>query len=112
MIIANYLAVSFLLTYTLWLFYIAVMNLKRVRDEGKLSRFAAILGYPVLFIGLLLDLIVNVVVMTPLLLEMPQEMTVTARLKRHLKESTGWQLAVVHFLKPILDPFDPSGTHI
>ena len=110
--IINYLAVSFLLTYALWLFYIAVMNLKRVRDEGKLSRFAAILGYPVLFIGLLLDLIVNVVVMTPLLLEMPQEMTVTARLKRHLKESTGWQLAVVHFLKPILDPFDPSGTHI
>ena len=110
--IINYLMVSFLMTYTLWLFYIAVMNLKRVRDEGKLSRFAAVLGYPVLFIGLLLDFIVNVVVMTPLLLEMPQEMTVTARLKRHLKESTGWQLAVVHFLKPILDPFDPSGTHI
>lgn len=112
MIIAYYLVVSFLLTYALWLFYIAVMNLKRVRDEGKLSQFAAVLGYPVLFIGLVLDLAVNVLVMTPLLMELPQEMTVTSRLKRHRATSDGWRLSIVMFLKPILDPFDPSGTHI
>ena len=112
MIILNYLVISFLLTYALWIMYICVMGLKRVKDAGQLSTFAAVLGYPVLFIGLLLDLLVNVLVMTPLLLEMPEEMTVTARLKRHLKESTGWRLKVVLFLKPILDPFDPSGVHI
>lgn len=112
MLLAKYILTSFLLTYALWVFYIAVMNLKRVRDAGQLSRFAAVLGYPILFVGLLLDLIVNVVVMTPLLLELPQEMTVTARLKRHHAESDGWRLAVVLFLEPILDPFDPSGDHV
>lgn len=110
--IAYYLVTSFLLTYALWIFYIAVMNLKRVRDEGKLSQFATVLGYPVLFIGLVLDLAVNVLVMTPLLMELPQEMTVTSRLKRHRATSDGWRLSIVMFLKPILDPFDPSGTHI
>jgi hypothetical protein len=46
------------------------------------------------------------------LLELPKETTVTARLKRHHRESQGWRLAVVLFIEPILDPFDPSGDHV
>lgn len=99
------------LTYGLWIFYAAVMNIKRVRDMGKLTTFGKVLAYPTLVIGLVLDLLVNWFVMTVILVEIPKELTVTSRLKRHHKESTGWRLAVVKFFEPVLDPLDPSGDH-
>jgi hypothetical protein len=99
-------------TYALYVFYAAVMNIKRVRDAGKLTWVGKVLGYPTLVIGLVLDLFVNLTLMTIVLLELPRELTVTARLKRHHKESTGWRLAVVKFFEPVLDPLDPSGDHI
>jgi len=108
----DYLIWSLCITYALYVFYCAVMNIKRVRDAGKLTCFGKVLGYPTLYIGLCLDLLVNIFVMTPLLLELPRELTVTSRLKRHNKESTGYRLAVVKFFEPVLDPLDPSGDHI
>jgi hypothetical protein len=98
--------------WLLWVFFLAVMSLKRARDAGTLSKFAWVLGMPVLVIGLLLDLVINVLVMSVVLWEIPRELTVTARLKRHNKQSTGWRLVVAKWFEPILDPFDPSGDHI
>ena len=100
------------LTYALYVFYSAVMNIKRVRDMGKLTTLGKVFGYPTLVIGLVLDLLVNVFVMSFILLEIPQEFTVTSRLKRHHEESTDWRLSVVLFFEPLLDPLDPSGDHI
>ena len=111
MIAVYYIVGSFLVLYALWIFYIAVMNIKRVRDAGQLSKFAEILGYPVLFIGLALDFIANVFVVSVLLLEWPKEMTVTSRFKRH-NAAGGWRKKVVAVFEPILDPFDPSGDHV
>lgn len=99
-------------TYALFVFYAAVMNIKRVRDAGKLTTMGKVLGYPTLVIGLVLDLLCNVFVMTIIMLELPKELTVTSRLKRHNANSTGWRLAVVKFLEPVLDPIDPSGDHV
>ena len=99
-------------TYALWVFYIAVMGLKRVRDTVGLSPWALRFGYPVLIVGYLLDVFVNWFVVTVLLLEFPRETTVTARLKRHNRTSTGWRKSVAQFFEPLLDPFDPSGDHI
>ena len=100
------------LTYATWIFYLAVMSLSRAKKSGTLSTTAYVLGLPVLIVGLALDLLLNVTVMSLVLWEIPRETTVTARLKRHHKESTGWRLAVVLWFEPILDPFDPSGDHI
>jgi hypothetical protein len=111
----NYLLIPlivFAAFYALWIFYLAVMNLKRVRDLGLLSKTAKVLGYPVLVVGYLLDFILNVVVMTVILLELPQETTVSSRLKRHNNDQGGWRLAVVRWFEPLLDPYDPSGDHI
>jgi hypothetical protein len=108
----EYLVFSFAITYALYVFYAAVMNIKRVRDAGKLTIIGKVLGYPTLVVGLFLDLLVNVFVMSFVLLELPRELTVTARLKRHHKESKGWRLAVVKFFEPVLDPLDPSGDHV
>lgn len=107
-----YATLSFAGVYALWVFYLAVMSLKRAKDDGKLSTLSLWFGYPVLFTGLLLDLLVNVFVLTPLLLELPREMTVTARLRRHNRSSTGWAKKVAVFFEPLLDPFDPTGDHI
>ena len=98
--------------YALWLFYLAVMNLKRAKDAGLLNRTARALGFPVLLVGYVLDALLNVIFMTLVLLELTEELTVTARLKRHIKESQGWQLDVARWFIPLLDPFDPSGRHI
>lgn len=106
-----YVAICLAVTYALFIFYAATMNIKRVRDMGKLTKLGMAFGYPTLVIGLVLDLLVNVFVMSIVLLEIPREWTVTSRLKRH-QSSTGWRLGVVKFFEPVLDPLDPSGDHI
>jgi hypothetical protein len=115
--VLNAILLALGLTYGLFVFYAAVMNIKRVRDMGKLNTLGKVLGYPTLFIGIVLDVIVNWFVVTFILLEFPREYTVTARLKRHNRESDGsylgrWRLAVVKFFEPLLDPLDPDGSHL
>lgn len=105
-----YIAVAAL--YILWPFYLAVMALKRARDEGKLTKVATVLGAPILYVGWTLDILVNWFVMTFILLELPRETTVTARLRRH-KFAMNWRGRVSRwFAFHLLDPYDPSGKHI
>lgn len=100
-------------TYLLFIFYLAVMNLKRVRDMGQLTVFTKILGYPILVIGLLLDFISNVVLFSVLFLEPPREITVTSRLSRHYDPlDNRWRSRLAAWFKHLLDPFDPAGWHI
>lgn len=101
-----------LLLWALWVFYLAVMTLKRAKDADLLTPTAKAFGYPVLCVGLVLDFLANVLVLTVLLVELPREGTVTSRLKRHNSSSTGWRKAVAAWAEPLLDPFDPSGDHI
>ena len=98
--------------WLLWVFYLAVMSLKRAKDEGKLSKTALVLGAPVLWVGYLLDAFVNITLMTIVLWEFPREILVTDRLIRHSKAESGWRLKVVYWFQPLLDPYDPSGRHI
>lgn len=108
----NILLNGFLMIYSLWLFYLAVMNLKRVKDLGKLTKPALVLGYPILIAGYLLDVICNLTVFTVLLLELPSQLTVTSRLSSHVNDDT-WRGSVARwFGKHLLDQFDPSGTHL
>jgi len=99
-------------TYALWLFFLAVMNLKGARDAGTLGPVAYKLGVPILVVGYLLDFIVNVGPCTLLFLEPPRETTVTARLKRHAPRDT-WRGRVARYIaQHLLDAFDPSGRHV
>lgn len=62
--------------------------------------------------GLVLDFLLNVFVMSVVLLELPREMTVSRRLKRH-NRAGGWRAKIVKkIFEPLLDPFDPSGDHV
>ena len=98
--------------FLLWVFYLAVMNLKRVKDAGELKGIANYAGTIAVIIGYGLDCYVNTFVLTLILLELPRELTVTARLKRHNQAVTGWGKQVAILFLPLLDPFDPDGKHI
>jgi hypothetical protein len=101
----------FLWMYALWLFYLAVVNLWGARRAKKLSKFALILGSPLLLIGGVLDVLCNLVVCTVLFLETPKEYTVTKRLGR-LSGYASWRGVIARFIcGHLLDPFDPSGCH-
>ena len=99
-------------TYALWIFFLAVMSLARAKDAGQLTTTAKVLGYPILIVGYVLDCFVNMTVMTVLLLEIPQETTVTSRLSRHLENSNCWRYKIAAWAAPLLDPYDPSGKHL
>jgi hypothetical protein len=112
MIFVDYVLAAALITYMLYVFYSAVMNIKRVRDLGKLTTLGKVFGYPTLFIGLILDFLCNTFVMTVLFLELPHEFTVTSRLKRHNHSNDNWRTSLARWFEPVLDPLDPSGDHI
>ena len=101
----------FLAFYLLWFFFLAVMNLKQAKEAGRLNKTAKLMGAPILAIGYILDFLVNIFLSIPFL-EFPHELTVTARLKRHIRHSIGWRKSLACFFIPLLDPFDPSGKHI
>lgn len=108
----TFLAFTAISPFSLWVYYLAVMNLKRARDAGELKGIALYAGAVVLAIGYALDAYVNVFFMSVLLLELPQETTVTARLKRHIRSGAGWRFHVARLFIPLLEFFDPSGKHI
>lgn len=97
--------------YALWVFFLAVMNLKRVSELGKLSGLAKVLGLPIILVGYGLDVCINFAVMTVIFIELPRELTVSGRLERH-NRGDGWRKSVAAWFEPLLDPFDPSGNHI
>lgn len=112
MIAALYVAgVAVALIYALWVYYLAVMCLKRVNDVLPLSGATRVAALTVLWPGYALDFLTNMTVMTVLLLELPHEALVTARLKRHASNET-WRGFVCSWIcLTLLDRFDPSGCH-
>ena len=105
---------TYLLLLSPWVLFIlfaAAMHLKHVRDDGKLTTAQKVLGYPWVILGLVLDVLVNVVIGSPLFLEFPREWTASARLWR-LSNGDGWRQKVAEALRVgLLDSLDPSGIH-
>ena len=97
--------------YALWLHYVLVMALRKAQKAGTLSRAAYALGLPPLVVGVILDALVNIVVCTVVLSELPREWLVTDRLKRH-KAAGGWRGKVAAWIcEHLLNAFDPDGCH-
>jgi hypothetical protein len=94
--------------YVLWLYYLSVMALKRANDRSELTGFVRYAALSIKYTGLALDAFCNIVWMTILFREFPQEWLVTARVSRKKKE--GDPIAI-WMCETLLDPFDPSGCH-
>lgn len=92
-----------------WIFYLAVMNL--LRHRGALSLPAKIPGWPVVIVGVVLDVAINWCVAPFVFLSPPKEFLLTARLKRHIKNG-GWRGRVAWWVcHNFLNAFDPGGSH-
>lgn len=106
----TYLIISVALFITTFLFYLAVMSLRLARDTGTLiNAHWSVYGvsYGLLFIGYVLDVLLNWIVLTVAFLELPQEFLSTARVTRHKHHSGGWRQAEAKwFCKNWLTPFD------
>ena len=100
--------------FSLWafyIFYLACMSLVRGYQAGTLTLASKLLGYPIIAIGLAIDVFMNAIVFTLIFLERPQEWLVTDRLKRHIKQHT-IRAKIARFLcHELLSPFDVSGDH-
>ncbi len=91
--------------------YVAVMHWKILKDNGVLQTLhwsSKAIGYTTLYIGLVFDMLLNVLVMTAVLLELPKEVLTTSRIKRwYWNTNGGWRHRVaVFFAKNYLLPFD------
>lgn len=99
-------------SWVLWVIYTAMMRLKQVREAGKLTLAMKVLGYPVLFFGLVIDFMLNAIPGSILFLEFPREYTLSERLWRHSQESTGYKQKVAELIRVnLLDAIDPAGVH-
>lgn len=103
------------LTLLLWVYYAAVMNLKRAIDEKRAHLPMQVLGYTlVLPPALFLDWLVNMVPMTFLCSDFPKSLKelVTGRLERYATGQYGrYRLLVSKAFGTILHALDPRGYH-
>lgn len=100
--------------YVLWVLYLAVMNLLRVHNAGKLGKFAYYTAMPLLAVALIVDVFFNVVFGTIGFLQWPhyKRLTLSARMDDLILNGTGWrQRNAIWFVKNLLEPFDTSGMH-
>ena len=132
--------ISILLIFITWVFFLAVMRLREMRDAGKLafkvSPILCVNAYLALIIGLILDVLVNWIVCTVVLFEIPPseiswkkiwklnipypipELLTTSRLCRwYHSTDTSWytknvRMRFVRFGQTMLDSADTDGQHI
>ena len=98
--------------YVLWLFYLAAMNLRAAKEAGRLTHVVLVLALPLLGAAVAIDVAVNLVLATVVFFDRPREWTVSARLARYLPGSD-WRARVAMWVgEHLLDPFDPSGSHL
>lgn len=97
------------LVYLTWAFYLLAMSLVQARRAGKLTRVALVMGYPLVFAGLLLDFALNMV-STAVFLDPPRELLLTTRCNRYIDTYTDWRHTVALWLcRNLLDPFEIGG---
>lgn len=100
--------------WALWILYIAMMNVKRALMAGDIPWQAKLLVVPTKYVFDVVEFFCNVVVCTAVFLDLPKEVTVSDRLRRYHRDPLcpRWRMIIVNFIKPMIDPFDPAGTHI
>jgi uncharacterized membrane protein len=102
------------LAYATWFAFLAVMALLAARNSGKLTKASEVLAMPILVVGQLLDISLNVA-STALFLDLPQEWMLTFRCDRYLSIANPsgmnrYRQRVARALcQNLLDPFQSGG---
>ena len=96
----------------IWLRYLAIMALKRAKDEGKLSKAAFSFGVTLLVPAYLMDVLGNITICTVLFLDLPREALITSRVQRYVDGKDGWRRNLaIWFARHLLNPFDADHIH-
>lgn len=99
--------------WLLWVLYVFVMSLKRVREQGLLSNTALVCGSALAVPAVVIDVAVNITIRTVLFLDIPREWTLSSRLSRYWEGEPCWRRSISAWIATaLLNPFDPSGKHI
>lgn len=114
-----YLAYSFAALFGLfavlwvgWSFFLASMTLKRARGTNKLSKSAGFFGAPVTWMALCMNVFINTIILTVILLDWPREKYVSKRMNRLIRTDDGWRgKLALWFRSDMLDYLDPDGPH-
>lgn len=97
--------------YLLFILYTSVMNILAAHKAGRIKPAAYPFAVSIFVLGVLLDLVVNLVIFTILFLEIPQHWLVTKRLASHKPHNT-WRGKLARWIcETFLNPFDPTGDH-
>jgi hypothetical protein len=103
--VAAYMILYPIQAFIVWIYFLAIMDLKKARNAGTLTNTSQKLGYIALLIGYLLDFIFNIT-SSILFLEPPRELLFTARVSRHISEP-GYRGTLARWAcSNLLEPFD------
>jgi hypothetical protein len=98
--------------YAFWCVYIGVMGIYRAHLDGRLSGVTKVLCYPFVFVGIVMDVVANLLIAPIVFLDLPREWLVTDRLIRYIKTDNDWRRQVAEAVcANLLDVFDPTGRH-
>lgn len=92
--------------------YVASMAMVRAHKEQKLNKLLWALCVPFVVFSLIVDVLNNIFIFTILFFELPKELTVTERLKRHAKQHTFRGKFARWFGDTLLNAFDHTGDHL
>lgn len=105
---------AFIAIKQLFLYFVAAMRLREVRDAQALTKAQRVIGSVLVCEGLLLDLLVHFTIGTVLFLELPakNEYTLSRRIWRLSNGPDGWRKRLATVIRTqLLDSADPSGVH-
>jgi len=95
-----------------WALYVLTMGLYRAQLNGRLSGVQFVMGLPFVILGIALDVIFNFTIASIMFAELPNELLVTERLKRHDLTGYGWRCSLARWIcRNMLDSLDPYGSH-
>lgn len=97
--------------WLLWIAFVAIMHLRRVRQRWGLTGAQKVFGYPLLVIGYVLDVVMRLTVFAALFLRHPRLETVSEMLEREVAGS-GWRARQARWWREeLLADFDLTGSH-
>lgn len=104
------MVISTILFIATFIFFLAVIKLRDTLDSGHLQQLHYSVrwtAYGILYIGLVLDTLLNWFFLSVTFLEIPREFLATQRVMRHKSNKEGWRRRQsIWWCKNWLSPFD------
>ena len=92
-----------------FVFFVAIMKMREIQDKiFTLHWSVRWICYLILFVGLILDTLLNWILLTVAFYEFPKEFLSTSRVVRHKHHSEGFRkIQAEWWCRNFLQPFDP-----